>query len=193
MLFRPLRIPNVAWYHLYKISKVKQFLTTEQLKTVIHAYVISRLDQNNSLLLGLPKFMIKRLQMIQNAAARLLLGGRKRDHVTPLLIQLHWLPVEKRIIFKVLLLVYKSLHDIGPAYLKELLVPYEPSSSVSLRSANKELLVLPNRHYVETKKRDFAYRGPQEWNMLPSDIKESKDVESFKRALKTYFFRLAYL
>ena len=75
---------------------------------VIHAYVISRLDQNNSLLLGLPKFMIKRLQMIQNAAARLILGGQKRDHVTPLLIQLHWLPVEKRIIFKVLLLVYKS-------------------------------------------------------------------------------------
>ena len=75
---------KTAWYHLIQISKMKQFLTLEQLKSVIHAYVASRIDQNNSLLLGLPKESIKHLQPVNNAASKLILGLKKHDHVMAL-------------------------------------------------------------------------------------------------------------
>ena len=110
-----------SWFHLHQISKIKEYLTRDQLQTVIQAYVISRLDQNNSLLAGIPDYMIRKLQMVQNACARLINGIRKYDHITPSLMQLHWLPVEQRIIFKVLLLVYKALNGKAPVYLSELL------------------------------------------------------------------------
>ena len=67
-----------------------------------------------SLLFGIPKHLVYRLQLAQNCAARLILGGRKHDHVPPLLKELHWLPVEQRIIFKILLLTFKAL---GPDYM----------------------------------------------------------------------------
>ena len=95
-----------AWYHLHQISRVKKYLSQDQIKTLVHAYVTSRLDQNNALLVGLPKKSLHPLQMVQNASARLIMGIKKHDHISPTLIELHWLPVEQRIIFKLLLLVY---------------------------------------------------------------------------------------
>ena len=181
---------KTAWYHLHEISKIRKFLTIDQAKTVIHAYVTCRLDQNNSLLVGLPKKKLAKLQMIQNAAARLIFGLKKRDHVTPTLKQLHWLPVNQRIIFKTLLLVYKSLHGQGPEYLKELLMPYIPPRT--LRSASENRLCVPSCHYVDTQKRAFGIRGPSEWNRLPGEIKSSSNVKTFKQSLKTHLFKLAY-
>ena len=178
-----------AWYHLHQIGKIKLFLTNEQLRTVIHAYVVSRLDLYNSLLLGLPKTLVHKLQLVQNAAARMILGGSRREHVTPLLMELHWLPVEKRILFKVLLLVFKCRMGKAPLYLQELLMPYNRPQK--LRPVERDY-ILPNRHYVDTKKRDVAYRAQQEWDLLPSHVKRCDTVESFKRALKTYFFKLEY-
>ena len=180
-----------SWFHLHQISKIKEYLTRDQLQTVIQAYVISRLDQNNSLLIGIPKYKIRKLQMLQNACARLISGTRKHDHVTPSLMQLHWLPVEQRIIFKVLLLVYKALNGKAPAYLSELLDVYTPVRT--LRSSSQSLLTLPESHYVQTRMRDFSHRGPKEWNKLPSNLRECKTTDSFKRNLKTHLFRKAYL
>ena len=179
-----------AWFHLFQISKVKQYLTEKQLQVVVHAYVTGRLDQNNSLLVGLPKTSLRRLQMVQNASARMIRGIRKRDHITPILMQLHWLPIQQRILFKVLLLVYKSVNGKGPDYLKELLVPYIPSRS--LRSGSHLLLQEPDYHYVETRKRAFGYIGPREWNLLPIHIRSCDSIDCFKRALKTYLFDIAY-
>ena len=92
---------QTAWYHLYSISKIRPYLTTEQTRCVIHAYATSRLDKNNSLLYGVPETtLLCKLQKVQNSAAKLILGGRKRDHATPFLQELHWLPVCQRHIFK---------------------------------------------------------------------------------------------
>ena len=182
-----------TWYHLHQIGKIKSFLTGDQLRTVVHAYVISRLDLYNSLLLGLPKYVTQKLQLVQNAAALMILGGSRRDHVTPLLIKLHWLPVEKRILFKVLLIFFKCKIGEAPLYLQELLDPYCPQSR--LRSSTKDLYNLPDDdtvHYADTKKKDFSYRAPLEWNRLPSRVKNCDTVDSFKRELKTHLFRLAY-
>ena len=181
---------KTAWYHLHQISKIKQYLTEDQLKAVIHSYVICRLDTNNSLLIGLPKTSLSHLQMVQNACARLIFSLKKRDHITPSLRILHWLPIEKRILFKVLLLVYKAINQKGPLYLKQLLVPYVPGHA--LRSADSHLLCVPECHYASTRCRAFGIAGPSEWNKLPKDIKTSSSVDSFKRALKTHLFRQAY-
>ena len=115
---------QTAWYHLYSISKIRSYLTKEQTRCVIHAYVSSRLDRNNSLLSGVPETTLCKLQKVQNAATKLIPGGRKRDHATPFLQELHWLPVFQRHIFKTVLLVYKTLQGDGPSYLQDLLKPY---------------------------------------------------------------------
>ncbi len=87
----------------------------------VHAYITSRLDYCSSLYCGSSKSLIDRLQLVQNAAARFLHNSRKSTHITPILRILHWLPIKFRIDFKILLFVYKSLHDLAPIYLSELL------------------------------------------------------------------------
>ena len=93
-----------------------------------------KLDSYNSLLYGLPKYCIQKLQSVLNAAARLLTYTSKYDHITPVLAELHWLPVEKRIIFKILLLTCKALHSQAP-YISELLVPYKPARTLTSSNA----------------------------------------------------------
>ena len=181
---------KAAWYHLYQISKIRKYLTEEQTKSVVHAHVTCRLDQNNSMMIGMPKKSLGKLQIIQNASARLIAGIRKCDHITPTLKRLHWLPTEQRVVFKVLLLAFKAMNDKGPDYLKELLVSYTPTRT--LRSSYDSLLCVPNTHYTDTSKRAFGVRAPQEWNKLPSVIRSKNSVASFKTALKTHLFKVAF-
>lgn len=130
-----------CFYHLRLLSKVKPFLSLKKFETVMHAFVTSRLDYCNSLYIGAPQACVARLQLVQNAAARILSGKRKYEPITPTLISLHWLPVKFRIDFKILLFVFKSVHNEAPQYLSDLLHPY--TQSRSLRSANSGLLQVP--------------------------------------------------
>ena len=82
-----------------------------------------------------------KLQRVQNAAARLVLGIPRCEHITPGLKSLHWLPVEKRIVFKLCLLVYKTRHCLAPLYLCGLLLPY--ALARQLRSGSRNLMVVP--------------------------------------------------
>ena len=109
------------------------------------------------------------------------------DRVEAPLQELHWLPVKYRIDFKILLLVYKSLNDKGPEYLKELLVPYAPSRS--LRSTSSNNLVEPRTRLKTYGDRAFSVVGPKLWNKLPSSIKAASSVNSFKKALKTHMLK----
>jgi len=97
---------------LWNISRIRKFLSVNSTKALVHAFVTCRLDNCNSLLYGLPNYLVHRLQLAQNCAARLILCGRKYDRVSPLLKQMHWLPVEQRIIFKILLLTFKALNNL---------------------------------------------------------------------------------
>ena len=150
----------------------------------------SKLDQNNSLLANLPDCQIIKLQRVQNCAAKLIFKAKKHDHVTSLFFELHWLPVHERIIFKVLLLTYKSLHGQGPQYLKDLLVWHRPARS--LRSANSLQLDIPRTNFKTFGDRAFAAAAPKMWNSLPSYLRECSSVESFKQHLKTHLFKLAF-
>ena len=107
-----------AFFHLYNIRRIKNYLSrAENLLTLVHAFITSRLDYCNSLLYGVPKEQISKLQHVQNAAARLVMDSGKYSHITPALYDLHWLPIHARIHFKILLLAFKVIHGQAPAYL----------------------------------------------------------------------------
>ena len=118
-----------ASYGLYKIGRIINFLDDKSTETLVHAFISCHLDQCNSLLYGLPDSRITKLQRIQNTAARLVSRTCSRDHITPVLQQLHWLPVKFRIMYKILLLTYKCLHGLAPDYLAELIQEYTKSQS----------------------------------------------------------------
>ena len=123
-----------AFYYLRTISHIRKYLSTQTTEILIHAFVTSKLDHCNSLLYNVPKNVIKKLQSVQNAAARLITRSRKCHHITPILLDLHWLPVSERIKFKILLLTFKALHQQSPTYIQDLITRYLPSRS--LRSSS---------------------------------------------------------
>ena len=112
---------NAAFYHLHNLRRIKKYLSRDSLITLVHAFITSRLDYCNGLLFGLPKAQIAKLQRVQNAAARLILGIGKFSHITPALYELHWLPVSLRIDYKILLLTFKCIYGLAPTYLRDLI------------------------------------------------------------------------
>ena len=107
---------------------------------------------------GLPQRQISKLQRLQNAVARLALDLSKFCHMTPVLRQLHWLPVVKRIQFKILLLTFKSIHGLSPPYISEL-INVKPKSSYSLRSNNNTVVQYPQQKILAklcARERHFA-------------------------------------
>uniref|UniRef100_A0A3B1JQH4 Reverse transcriptase domain-containing protein n=1 Tax=Astyanax mexicanus TaxID=7994 RepID=A0A3B1JQH4_ASTMX len=182
-------VTKSAFYHLKNINKIRDFLSKSDLEKLIHAFISSRIDYCNGLLTGLPKKTIKQLQLIQNSAARVLTRSKRREHITPILKSLHWIPVCYRIDFKVLLLVYKCLNGAGPAYLSDVLQQYEPSRT--LRSSGTAQLEPPK---VKTKHGEaaFSYYAALKWNQLTESIRRAPTLNMFKSRLKTYMFDQAF-
>ena len=115
------KICKSSHYHLRNIGKIRKYLDESSTETLIHAFVTSKLDYCNALLNGLPKNQTNRLQLVLNIEARVVIHTRKYEHISPVLIGLHWLPVSYRITFKILLLIYKALNNFAPSYLSDLL------------------------------------------------------------------------
>ncbi len=184
------KVCRTANFHLRNIGKIRKYLTLDAAKSLVQSLVISRIDYTNSLLYGLPKIQLNRLQRIQNKAARIVTRTPKYDHITPILIDLHWLPVEQRVTYKVALQVYRVLNDLSPAYLKDLIIPYQPGRS--LRSGQQNLVSVPKYQLMKFGGRSFASVGPTVWNSLPIDIRNAPSIATFKKVLKTHLFRKAY-
>ena len=144
----------------------------------------------NCLLYGLPSIHLNKLQRVQNAAARIITGTKMRDHITPVLIRLHWLPIKQRINYKLLLFTYKALNGLAPQYLADLIQP--TSHTRTLRSCSKLLLKVPRTHSVTYGDRSFGVAGPALWNSLPEHIQRADSLDSFKRNIKTHLFREAF-
>ncbi len=113
-------------FHFFKISKLRPMLSMSNAEILIHVFMTSRLDNCNDLLGGISARLINKLQMDQNAAARVLSRTRKYEHISPVLSTMHWLPIKHRIDFKILLITYKALNGLAPQYLSELLSHYSP-------------------------------------------------------------------
>ncbi|KAF7251817.1 putative RNA-directed DNA polymerase from transposon BS [Varanus komodoensis] len=118
-------VARSAFLQLWLINQLRPYLEFNCLAMVTHALVTSRLDFCNALYVGLPLKTVRTLQLVQNRAARLLTGTGRYAHMTPVLRQLHWLPIEARAQFKVLIMTYKALNGLGPGYLNERLRPYK--------------------------------------------------------------------
>ncbi len=153
-------------------------------------FVTSRLDYCISLYCGLPQTAISRLQVVQNAAARLLTGTKNRNHISPILVCLHWLPVKFRINFKIAVFVYKALSGLVPKYTSDLLIPY--SHQRALMSNNQLLLTVPCCRCKAKGGRAFSAAAPKLWNSLPVNGRLASSLASFKSVLKSYLFSQAF-
>ena len=179
-------------FHLRSISRIRKYIPQDISIVLIKSLVMSRLDYSNGLLYGLPKCTVSGLQAVQNSAARIVTQERLRDHdsMSRALMELHWLPVDKRIEYKLLLYTYKALHGLAPGYLCKLVVPYEPRRV--LRSAESNLLTVPPGKPGKYGSRSFVRASANLWNSLRGEraawLKNSPTVESFKVNLKTYLF-----
>ena len=184
-------VSKSAYYQLYNIQKVSRNLTEEAAATAIHAFVSSKLDYANSLLYGLPNRVLYGLQKIQNSAARTLTGVRRRDHITPVLMRLHWLPIRRRIHYKMLTLMFKVHNGTAPSYLSELVELYVPLRHLRSRSDQNQYVIKKARNKFSGS-RAFEIAGPLLWNSLPSNIRSITSIHSFKKAIKHYLFTEEY-
>lgn len=181
-----------GFYFLYNIRRIRKYLTRELTETLIHAFISSRVDYCNSLLYGLPKCQLNKLQRVQNAAARLVFQESKYCRISPLLRSLHWLPVKYRIDFKVLLLTFKAIHGMAPQYLSNL-ISLKEFTGYNLRSSNSMLLSTPTcKSFKTLGDRAFCMAAPTLWNSLPYSVRSCTSVDSFKQSVKTFLFRQAF-
>jgi hypothetical protein len=186
------KVTSTCFFLLRRLKQVRRVLGPDITANLVSAFVLSRLDYCNALFAGLPKSTILPLQRVQNAAARLITGLRSRDHVTPALLQLHWLPVQYRIIYKLCVLMHLAHTRRGPSYLTNLLTACADIPSLSrLRSASSSRYVLP-RTSLRFGERAFSFAAPSAWNDLPEELRRISDSNAFKKQLKSYLFSRAY-
>ena len=132
-----------------------------------------------------PAYNQCRLQRVQNSLSRVVLPKFSHLPASELLLKLHWLPIDKRVEYKLASLTFKTLSVGQPVYLRSLLHDYQPTRS--LRSSSRHLLSVPSVS-SEFGRRSFSFAAPDLWNRLPIDLRCSSSLDSFKRQLKTHLF-----
>ena len=185
-----LHIKTFKKIHLSFILTICSWLAVIQntYRVTPHTFVSSRLDYCNNLLHGFPQVQIDKIQRVQNAAARLIFQQPKFCHITPVLSQLHWLPIKYRIEFNILLMTFKAIHGMAPDYICKL-ISRRKSTGYSLRSSKKVMLEVPSGKILPTLGgRAFCYAAPKLWNNLPSEISSLDTLSNFKCHVKTYLF-----
>ena len=179
-------VTKTVTFHLRNIGRIRKYIDQTTCHHAARSLILSRLDYCNGLLSSLPSTYITRLQRLQNWAARLVFEVDRKQSPKPLLKSLHWLPIRQRISFKLLLFVYKCLHNQGPIYLTNSLSVYVPNRQ--LRSSNDYLRLVYPITRVLAGDRTFTVAASKEWNKLPVYIRQSSSTNIFKKALKTYLF-----
>ncbi|XP_053112476.1 uncharacterized protein LOC128327575 [Hemicordylus capensis] len=175
-----------AFARLQLVHQLCPFLEKADLATVTHALVTSQLDYCNTLYVGLPLKNIQKLQLVQNAAARVLTGAAWWEHITPILKELPWLPVRFRVQFKVLVLTFKALNGLGSGYLRDHLLPRV--AACLTRSSEGALLRVPTMKEARlscTWDRAFSVVAPRLWNALPVGIRSSVSITVFRKHVKS--------
>jgi len=168
-------VPYSCFLQIRQLWKIRRSLSVENAKTLVHALMVSRIDYCNSILYRVAAVHLHPLQSVLNAAARLILKLHKFDRVSisaTIRNELHWLPVHRRIVYKLCLLVFKCQHEQAPT---NLLLLCSPLSAVTtcrqLRTATQGDLDYPRTRTVTYGSRAFAVSGPTCWNLVPSSLK----------------------
>ena len=176
-----------AYYHLHDIRKIRKFLSQEVTCTIVHAIITSQIDYSNSLVNGLPGNLIKKLQRVQNTAARLVFNLRKYDRIIPALVTLHWLPVKYWIEFK------KNVDRLQRTLWQGTYL--HPRNDHPIKK-QKLFHKIQWRTYPEGSKfkhdtfvkRAFEVHGHLAWDCLLEEIRLCDEIEAFKRNIKTNLF-----
>ena len=183
-----LRKSSTDFYYLRKLRQLRGVVSQIAMQRLVSAFVLSRLDYCNAVLVGLSSSSLAPLQRLLYAVVRLVTGLGPRDHITRTMMKLHWLPIEHRIKFKLCLLMHAAVSGQHPDYISGAVTPLAmlPGRN-KLRAAANGLYDFP-RTRTMFGQRAFSVTGPRQWNDLPSDILEITDSAAFKRALKSHFF-----
>ena len=174
------------------IRQIRKFLSRSQVELLVHSIISSRIDYCNALLFGAQKVeCLNKLQRVQNQASKLVLRkGRLQGCPGSLRLEiLHWLPVEKRIMFKVLVIVYKCFCNKAPGLVSSMLTRKFPDSMPNEDDFNcdfHEGLYYPN---LCIGRRAFRFYAPRLWNVLPMFLRSSNTIEDYKKKLKTYLWQ----
>ena len=179
-----------AYNQLRNISRIRHHLTESATRTLVQALVTSRLDYCNSLLYGVPLRLINKLQRAQNSAARIIGRVPRRQHITPVLRDLHWLPIAYRVRYKILTLTFRALQGEAPSYITDLI--QEKKQVRALRSQSALTLDVPRTRTARYGDRAFYSAAPVLWNALPVRIRSCDTLDSFKKTLKTHLFCQAF-
>ena len=180
-------VSRSCYGQLRQIGHIRQYLTSDATKSLVNSLVTSRLDYCNVLLNGMPNTVMKKMQNVQNTAARIVTRTSRYSHITPVLKELHWLPVQYRVQYKTLTTTYKALHGQSPEYIQNMLKVYSPQRNLRSKH-NATTLVVPSCRTAMYGDRSFVAIAPKLWNSLPAGIRDCDTFASFKRALKTHFF-----
>lgn len=178
---------------LRQLRTIRRSVPHDVLKQLVVSLVITRLDYGNATLVGLPAYRLRQLQSVLNAGARLIFNARRRDHITPLLRDLHWLRVPERITFKLATLVYRCLHGFAPEYLSAELHKIADVSSRRTRSADTAALIVPRTRLSTIGDRAFSVIAARTWNSLPHCVTSAETLPIFRNRLKTHLFASSYV
>ena len=180
---------QTAMFNYLRIKNIRKFLTKDSTEVLVLSLVISHLDYCNAILFGISHCDMKKLQRIQNMCAKLVLRLRKYDSSKQALLQLHWLPIKARIEFKILTVMFNCSKGQAPAYLTELLSEQVPRHRLRSSDFATGCYGVPFNKRKTFGDRSFKTVGPKLWNKLPLDLRNSISVDTFKKNLKTLFFR----
>jgi len=187
------RTVSACFAVLRQLRSIRRSVSLPVIQSLVSSLVLSRLDYGNATLAGIPSYLLKRLQSVMNAAARLVFSSSRFEHITPLLHQLHWLKAQERIQFKLAVLVYKCLHGAAPAYLADdLHQPAELEARRRLRSASTSSLLIRRTRLSTIGDRAFPVAAARVWNCLPQHITSAPSLPVFRSRLKTHLFGRCY-
>ena len=187
------KLTRSSYFQLRRLRAIRRSVSSSTFTSIVHAFVCSRIDYCNSLLVGLPKVRLSPLQSVLNAAARLIARLPRFSHISTFMAeQLHWLPLSVRIQFKVLILMLKSQLGLAPKYLcHQILRPLSATSKRPLRSSDRLDLFVPRVRTTMAQSRSFVCIGPSLWNRLPPSLRStilSSSISTSFSHLKTFLF-----
>lgn len=167
-----------CYFTIKKLSRLKSILTSDQLCTLVCSLVFSQLDYCNSLYYGINAVSLKKLQSVQNCAARLVMKSGIGYRITDqLFVKLHWLKIRERVYFKILLFVHKCLLNKAPTSLCNL---------ISYSASERTMQLNETQTVTKYGDRAFSHCGPKLWNIIPQSVRDESNTNLFKRKLKSY-------
>ena len=180
---------QASYFHIRALRHIRSSLTTDACKTIAAAIVESRLDYCNSLLAGTSVSNLSRLQLVQNTLARVVTGKYRFCRITPVLSDLHWLPVGHRINFKIVTITLKVLQFQQPSYLAALIPRHVPTRS--LRSSSSLSICVPTRKTAMVKSKSFSSVASYILNKLPCHLSSISTLPTFRKRLKHHLLSSA--